>query len=297
MADLPAPSVLPRRSFVRTVILEGYGVRLEPLRPEHEEGLRTAAADGQLWELRFTSVPNPETTGAYIALALADRARASRFPFVVREMAGGAIVGSTSYHDILPEVGRVEIGATWYAKTWQRTHVNTACKMLLMEHTFETLRCNVVGWRTDIINLRSQAALERLGAKKDGVIRGVMRRKDGTIRDTVMYSMTARRMEEGRKGPAGRHALTPLRIVRRRRRKVGWRVSPRSRLTAARGRPDAGRGLDGLQLQRGPLSCCLLVRLEVLPEADAVQAAIDAPGGRAGPIFEPADGKFCLIHA
>jgi len=181
----------PPSAFVSPVILEGHGVRLEPLQLEHEDAFRTAAADGRLWELPFTFVPEPENTRGYIETILADCARGNRFPFVVREKGSGLIVGSTSYHDILPAVRRLEIGATWYSKSWQRTHVNTACKFLLMEHAFGTLKCNVVGWRTDIINLRSQAGIERLGAKKDGVIRGHMLRKDKTIRDTVLYSMTA----------------------------------------------------------------------------------------------------------
>jgi RimJ/RimL family protein N-acetyltransferase len=98
-------------------------------------------------------------------------------------------VGSTSYHDIVPAVRRLEIGYTWYARRAQRTHVNTACKLLLLTHAFETLEANVVGWRTDNFNFASQRAIERLGAKKDGVIRGHALRRDGTIRDTVMYSL------------------------------------------------------------------------------------------------------------
>jgi len=171
--------------------LEGNGVRLEFMSASHEADLRAAAADGELWQLAFTTVPEPERTLNYIETALADCKTGSRWPFVVRELTSGQIIGSTSYHDIIPEVRRVEIGYTWYAKSWQRSHVNTTCKWLLMECAFEQLACTVVGWRTDIINLRSQAAIERLGAKKDGVIRRNKLRKDGTIRDTVMYSVTA----------------------------------------------------------------------------------------------------------
>ena len=156
----------------------------------HEPALRAAAADGELWRLHFTSVPEPENTLAYIEAALADRDRGARVPWVVRELGSGQIVGSTSYHDIVPATRRVEIGYTWYARSWQRTHVNTACKLLLMEHAFDVLGCSVVGWRTDNLNLRSQAAIERLGARKDGVIRRQQLRRDGTMRDTVIYSLT-----------------------------------------------------------------------------------------------------------
>jgi RimJ/RimL family protein N-acetyltransferase len=174
-----------------SVILEGRGVRLEPMALGHEEALKAAAADGKLWLLHFTSVPEPEKTRAYIEAALADCAKGLRVPWVVRETIGGAIIGSTSYHDIIPAARRVEIGYTWYAGGWQRSFVNTACKLRLLEHAFDTLGCSVVGWRTDNLNSRSQAAIERLGAKKDGVIRRQSLRRDGTLRDTVMYSVTA----------------------------------------------------------------------------------------------------------
>jgi RimJ/RimL family protein N-acetyltransferase len=160
------------------------------MRREHEEALRAAAADGELWTLHFTSVPEPEYTLAYIENALADCAKGIRVPWIVREATSGRIIGSTSYHDIIPAARRVEIGYTWYSRSWQRTHVNTACKLRLLEHAFDTLGCSVVGWRTDNLNSRSQAAIERLGAKKDGVIRRQSQRRDGTLRDTVMYSVT-----------------------------------------------------------------------------------------------------------
>lgn len=176
-------------SFVQPVTLSGRGVELVPLALEHEAGLRAAAADGELWNLRVTSVPEPEQTRAYIETALAGRDTNARFAFVVRDQATGTVLGSTSYHDILPAVKRVEIGYTWYAARCQRTHVNTSCKLLMMTHAFETLGCHVVGWRTDNFNFASQRAIERLGARKDGVIRGHAMRRDGTIRDTVMYSL------------------------------------------------------------------------------------------------------------
>jgi len=171
--------------------LEGHGVRLEPLSREHEAGLKEAAQDGRLWELFFTSVPEPENTGKYIEDALKGQERGDMLPWAVRDLKSGAIVGSTRYHDILPASDRVEIGYTWYAARCQRTHVNTACKLLLFTYGFERLKCKVVGLRTDNFNFRSQRAIEALGAKKDGVIRHHQPRRDGSIRDTVMYSVLA----------------------------------------------------------------------------------------------------------
>ena len=176
-------------SFVQPVILTGRGVELVPLSLAHEVGLRAAAADGELWKLRITSVPEPDQTRAYIETALARRDTDARFAFAVLDQATGTVLGSSSYHDILPAVKRVEIGYTWYAARCQRTHINTTCKLLMLTHAFETLGCNVVGWRTDNFNHASQRAIERLGARKDGVIRGHALRRDGTIRDTVMYSL------------------------------------------------------------------------------------------------------------
>jgi len=178
-------------AFVEPVTLNTRGIELVPLTISHEEGLRNAAADGALWNLRITSVPEPEHTRKYIEDALAMRDAGSRFAFAVTDAASGKVLGSTSYHDIIPAVKRDEIGYTWYAKSVQRSHVNTTCKLLMMTHAFETLGCHVVGWRTDNFNFASQAAIERLGANTDGVIRGHALRRDGTIRDTVMYSMRA----------------------------------------------------------------------------------------------------------
>lgn len=178
--------------FVEAVILSGGGVKLEPLALEHEAGIQAAAADGELWRLRVTSVPEPENAGTYISTALKMRESGDRFAFAVLDQTqGDKLIGCTSYHDILPAVKRVEIGWTWYAKSAQRTHVNRTAKLLLLTHAFETLGCNMVGWRTDNLNFESQRAIERLGAKKDGIIRGQALRRDGTIRDTVMYSMSA----------------------------------------------------------------------------------------------------------
>ena len=166
--------------------LEFNGVCLEPLSMAHAEGLGAAASDGELWNLRITSVPEPQQVGQYIAAALA---APDRRAFAVLDIASGAVIGTTSYHDIVPEVDRVEIGWTWYAKSRQRSHVNTSCKLMLLSHAFDTLGCAVVGLRTDNFNFASQAAIERLGAKKDGVLRHHHLRRDGTVRDTVMYSI------------------------------------------------------------------------------------------------------------
>ncbi len=173
------------------VALEGHGVRLEPLERSHEETLARAAADGKLWQLWFTSVPAPGETGRYIETALEGQKAGHMLPWAVRELKSAAIVGSTRYHDIVAAADRVEIGWTWYAQRAQRSHVNTACKLLLFGHAFETLGCKVVGLRTDNFNFRSQRAIEALGAKKDGVIRHHWPRRDGTVRDSVLYSVLA----------------------------------------------------------------------------------------------------------
>ena len=185
-------------SFVQPLVMRHNGVRLEPLALSHEDGLRAAAADGELWKLRITSVPEPHETRAYIETALQMRADGNRFAFAVVDDATGTVLGTTSYHDILPAVKRVEIGWTWYRKSAQRSHVNTTAKLLMMGHAFDQLGCNVVGWRTDNYNFASQRAIERLGAKKDGVIRGHALRRDGTVRDTVMYSLRAGEWPESR---------------------------------------------------------------------------------------------------
>ena len=175
-------------AFVEPVSLEARGVRLVPLGLEHDAGLRAAASDGELWKLRITSVPEPHETRAYIETALQT---GNRLAFAVTDAGTGKVLGTSSFHDIVPAIKRVEIGYTWYAASSQRTHVNTTCKLLMLTHAFETLGCHVVGWRTDNFNFASQRAIERLGAQKDGVIRGHALRRDGTIRDTVMYSVLA----------------------------------------------------------------------------------------------------------
>ena len=177
-----------RQDWIAPVDLAGWGVRLVPLAPDHASGLAAAAADGELWTLRVTSVPAPGEETGYIAEALA---APDRVPFAVLHDATGLVLGSTSYHDIVPEVRRLEIGYTWYGRSVQRTHVNTACKLLLLTHAFETLDAAVVGWRTDNENYASQRAIERLGAARDGELRHHRLRRDGSVRNTVMYSMLA----------------------------------------------------------------------------------------------------------
>ena len=173
------------------VTLEGHGVRLEPLTLAHEAGLRAAASDGALWELWYTSVPAPDQIAQYIATASDGMAAGHMLPWAVRDAASGDVIGCTRYHDIVPAVDRVEIGYTFYAQRVQRSHVNTACKLLLLGHAFETVGCKVVGLRTDNFNFRSQRAIEAIGAKRDGVIRHHAPRRDGTARDTYIYSILA----------------------------------------------------------------------------------------------------------
>jgi RimJ/RimL family protein N-acetyltransferase len=176
---------------VRPITLADERVRLEPLGLQHLEGLLAAAADGELWNLRVTSVPEPADTRGYIERALQQQAEGSRLPFAVVDAASGRVLGSSSYHDIVPAIDRLEIGYTWYAASVQRSHVNTCAKLLLMTHAFEALGAQLVGWRTDNFNFASQRAIERLGARRDGVLRHHAVRRDGTVRDTVMYSLAA----------------------------------------------------------------------------------------------------------
>lgn len=171
------------------IILERNGVRLEPLSPEHHAGLVAAASDGELWNLWFTSVPEPGAVMSYIRDAAKGQADGHMLPWAVRDLSDNAIVGSTRYHDMVRPIDRVEIGYTWYAERCQRSHINTTCKLLQLEHAFDTLGCSVVGLRTDNFNVRSQKAIEALGAKKDGVLRRHQARRDGTARDSVIYSI------------------------------------------------------------------------------------------------------------
>ncbi len=183
---------------VLPVTLSRDPVRLVPLDLEHEAGLAAAAADGELWKIRVTSVPEPGATRSYIEAALQMQNQGTRVPFAVLDSASGRVIGSTSFHDIVPAVQRLEIGYTWYAASRQRSAVNTTAKLLLMQHAFNTLGARLVGWRTDNFNFASQRAIERLGARKDGVLRHHGLRRDGTVRDTVMYSLTAAEWPEVR---------------------------------------------------------------------------------------------------
>ena len=194
---------------IAPVVLEGRGIRLEPLEPHHADDLTAATSDGRLWELWFTSVPEPENVGRYIADAKAGLVAGHMLPWAVRDLASGRVIGTTRYHDIVPAIDRVEIGWTCYGLSWQRSHVNTTCKLLLFQHAFETLGCKVVGLRTDNFNFRSQRAIEALGAKRDGVIRHHYSRRDGSVRDSVMYSVLAAEWPDVK-----RHLVTRLERVR-----------------------------------------------------------------------------------
>ncbi|MBI3283295.1 MAG: GNAT family N-acetyltransferase [Burkholderiales bacterium] len=171
------------------VTLSGQHVSLEPLEPSHLPALQAAAADGELWKLFFTSVPMPERTQLWLDQALEMQAQAKALPFVVREKSSGQIVGTTRYCNIDRNNRRLEIGYTWYARRVQRSAVNTECKLLLLSHAFDALDCIAVELRTDWLNRKSQAAIERLGAKRDAVLRNHMILPDGRIRDTVVYSI------------------------------------------------------------------------------------------------------------
>jgi N-acetyltransferase len=181
------------------IVLEGRGIRLEPMTKDHRDGLARVPADGELWKLWFTTVPEPHQIDAYMNTALEGQRDGHMLPWVVREVASNEIIGTTRYHDIVASIDRVEIGYTFYGASWQRTHVNTTCKLLLLEHAFDALHCAVVGLRTDNFNVRSQRAIEALGAKKDGVIRHHHPRRDGTARDSVMYSILAHEWRDVRR--------------------------------------------------------------------------------------------------
>ncbi len=169
-------------------VLRGRHVALEPLRMAHAEGLRAAASDGRLWELQFTNVPTPDEVDGWLEAALAKQAAGEQLAFVVRD-AGGRVVGSTRYYELLPETPRLCIGYTWYARSVQRTGLNTEAKLLLLGHAFEALGCASVGFHTSTLNLASRAAIARLGAREEGILRQHLRHRDGSLRDTVNFSI------------------------------------------------------------------------------------------------------------
>jgi RimJ/RimL family protein N-acetyltransferase len=175
--------------WTQPVTLSGKHVRLEPLSVEHAPGLRAALSDGELWRLWYTSVPDPDGLPAYIDAALRGQQVGTDLPFVVRD-AAGEIVGCTRYCHIEQDNHRLEIGYTWYARRVQRSAVNTEAKRLLLAHAFEALGAIAVEFRTDWFNQRSRAAIARLGARQDGVLRNAFRRADGSMRDTVVFSIT-----------------------------------------------------------------------------------------------------------
>lgn len=177
-------------SVIAPVTLRGWGVELRPLSLTHVPGLQAAVSDGDIWKLAFTSAPEPtpEAVTAYVEKALAHQAEGTHLPFAVVG-ANGDVLGTTRYYDLAPSVCNLAIGYTWYAARVQRTHVNTACKRLLLGHAFDALDAEAVYFHTSHLNLRSRAAIERLGAKLDGVIRRHQRHKDGSLRDTYSYSI------------------------------------------------------------------------------------------------------------
>ena len=191
--------------MIGPVVLRGDHVVLEPLRTEHVDELVAAASDGRLWELWYTSVSAPEDMAAAVDALLAEQAAGTRVPFVVRR-AGGAVVGSTTDLNIEADVPRLEIGSTWTAASAQRSAVNTESKLLLLTHAFEGLGCLAVEFRTHWHNRQSRAAIERLGAKQDGVLRNHRRLPDGSLRDTVVYSITDREWPAVRAGLRARLA-------------------------------------------------------------------------------------------
>ena len=170
--------------------LSGFGVHLQPLSPSHAGGLLAAAADGEIWRLAYTTAPGPglDSVQDYITKALAGQARGDSRAFTVTD-AEGTVLGSTRFYDIDADTPTLAIGYTWYAACAQRTHVNTACKHLLLAEAFESMACTAVYFHTSHLNLRSQAAIERLGARRDGILRQHKRHKDGSLRDTYTYSI------------------------------------------------------------------------------------------------------------
>lgn len=176
---------------IEPLTLAGRHVALEPLTPQHRDALAAAAADGELWKLWYTSIPAPEQMPAEIERRLGLQQAGSMLPFVVRRLGSGAVCGMTTYMHIDAANHRLEIGSTWYAKSVQRTALNTEAKLLLLTHAFETLQCIAVEFRTHWMNQQSRAAIARLGARQDGILRNHQRLADGSLRDTVVFSIIA----------------------------------------------------------------------------------------------------------
>ena len=178
-------------AFIEPITLSGDYAALEPLAYAHQDALADAVRDGELWKLWYTAVPSPEGMREEIERRLGLQACGSMLPFAVRSLTSGKIVGMTTYMNIDAKNRRVEIGSTWYAKSAQRTPLNTECKLLLLTHAFETLDCLAVEFRTGFFNFASRRAIERLGAKQDGILRSHQRYADGSLRDTVVFSIIA----------------------------------------------------------------------------------------------------------
>ncbi len=178
-------------AFTESITLSGRHAALEPLSHEHQDALAEAVRDGELWKLWYTAIPSPEGMRAEIERRLGLQKAGSMLPFAVRSRASGRIAGMTTYMNIDANNRRVEIGSTWYAKSAQRTPLNTECKLMLLTHAFETLACIAVEFRTGHFNHASRRAIERLGAKQDGILRSHQRYADGSLRDTVVYSIVA----------------------------------------------------------------------------------------------------------
>ena len=178
-------------AFTESITLSGRHAALEPLAYAHQDGLAEAVRDGELWNLWYTAIPSPEGMRAEIERRLGLQKAGSMLPFAVRSLANGNIVGMTTYMNIDAKNRRVEIGSTWYAKSAQRTPLNTECKLLLLRHAFEALDCIAVEFRTGFFNFASRRAIERLGAKQDGILRSHQRYAEGSLRDTVVFSIVA----------------------------------------------------------------------------------------------------------
>ena len=178
-------------AFTQSITLSGRHAMLEPLSFEHQDALAEAVRDGELWKLWYTAIPSPEDMRVEIERRLGLQKAGSMLPFAVRSQSSGKIAGMTTYMNIDANNRRVEIGSTWYARSAQRTPLNTECKLMLLAHAFDTLDCIAVEFRTGFFNYASRRAIERLGAKQDGILRSHQRYADGGLRDTVVFSIVA----------------------------------------------------------------------------------------------------------